>query len=210
MAWVRLDDGFFAHPKVLAAGDAALGFYTRALAYCAHYMTDGFVPKRWAEKEGGKSKCAVLTSVGLWREQDASYYIPDFLEYNFSADELKERRKRDREAKQRQGQKGAAKRHVVREDVMELCNLLADLVEENGSKRPNVTQRWRDEARLLLDRDKRPLNEAKDLIRWTQSDPFWKSNVMAMPKFRQQYDRLRLQSKDRAGGTPTDYHDDDI
>lgn len=97
-----------------------------------------------------------------------------------------------------------------RADVAELCELLADLVEENGSKRPAVTKAWRDSARLLLDRDGRELDSAKRLVRWTQGDSFWRSNVLSMPTFRKQYDRLRLaanrqleerkQSSTRAGG----------
>jgi len=42
-----------------------------------------------------------------------------------------------------------------RPDVEQLCRLLADGIEANGSKRPNVTQGWRDAARLLLDKDGR-------------------------------------------------------
>ncbi|WP_065961229.1 hypothetical protein [Curtobacterium sp. UCD-KPL2560] len=79
-----------------------------------------------------------------------------------------------------------------RADVTELCELLADLVEENGSKRPAVTKASRDSARLLLDRDGRELDAAKRLVRWTQGDSFWQGNVLSMPTFRKQYDRLRL------------------
>jgi hypothetical protein len=79
-----------------------------------------------------------------------------------------------------------------RTDVAELCDLLADLVEENGSKRPAVTKAWLDAGRLLLDRDGRDLETAKRLLRWTQADSFWRANVMSLPTFRKQYDRLRL------------------
>ncbi|MDY1005723.1 hypothetical protein [Curtobacterium sp. CFBP9011] len=79
-----------------------------------------------------------------------------------------------------------------RADVVELCELLADLVEQNGSNRPPVTKTWRDSARLLLDRDGRELESAKRLVRWSQADDFWRSNVLSMPTFRKQYDRLRL------------------
>jgi hypothetical protein len=79
-----------------------------------------------------------------------------------------------------------------RADVAELCELLADLVEENGSKRPTVTKAWADAARLMLDRDERELESAKRLIQWTQADSFWRANVLSMTTFRKQYDRLRL------------------
>jgi hypothetical protein len=76
--------------------------------------------------------------------------------------------------------------------VANLCSTLADLIESNGCKRPTVTDRWRTDARLLLDRDARPLGEALQVMRWALTDEFWKSNILSMPKFRAKYDQLRL------------------
>lgn len=87
-----------------------------------------------------------------------------------------------------------------REDVEGLCTLLADLIERNGSNRPTVTKAWRDAARLLLDRDGRPLDEARALIEWSQQDEFWRTNVLSMPTFRKQYDQLRLKRQGAQGG----------
>ena len=80
----------------------------------------------------------------------------------------------------------------VRPEVEALCDHLADRIEQNGSKRPRITKGWRDAARLLLDRDDRDLDQAHLLIDWCQGDEFWRSNVLSMPTFREQYDRLRL------------------
>lgn len=89
----------------------------------------------------------------------------------------------------------------------DLCELLADLVEGNGSKRPTVTQRWRDEADRMLRIDKRSLDEATALLRWSQADPFWCSNVMSMVKFRAQYDTLRLRRQSGTNGHSEDLPD---
>lgn len=83
-----------------------------------------------------------------------------------------------------------------REDVDRLCDLLADLIEANGSKRPTVTKAWRDAARLMLDKDERDPVKAENLIRWCQADDFWRSNVLSMPTFREKYDQLRLKALD--------------
>lgn len=80
----------------------------------------------------------------------------------------------------------------ARPDVEELCSLLADLVETNGSKRPTITKAWRDAARLMLDRDGREPEKVRNLLRWSQADGFWRKNILSMPKFRQRYDQLRL------------------
>lgn len=82
-----------------------------------------------------------------------------------------------------------------REDVDHLCDVLADLIEANGCNRPKVTKAWRDDCRLMLDVDHRDPGEAERLIRWCQADPFWRSNVLSMGKFRKQYDPLLLKAK---------------
>lgn len=90
-----------------------------------------------------------------------------------------------------------------REDVLSLCNLLADLIEGNGSKRPTIGQGWLDAARLMLDKDGREVEKAARLIRWSQDDAFWRANILSMPKFREKYDQLRLQSeKQPSSGRP--------
>lgn len=81
-----------------------------------------------------------------------------------------------------------------RPDVDQLCGLLRDRVLANGSK-ASITEKWRREARLLLDRDQRPLEEALWLIDWCQNDAFWNTNILSMPTFRKHYDRLRMQSR---------------
>lgn len=79
-------------------------------------------------------------------------------------------------------------------DAERLANLLADLIEANGSKRPNVTKTWIDEIDRMIRLDERPVDLIEKCIRWCQHDPFWRANVMSPSKLRKQYDRLRLAS----------------
>lgn len=83
-----------------------------------------------------------------------------------------------------------------------LCSLLAGLVEANGAKRPAITRAWLDAARLLLERDERPLEEAERLIRWCQADGFWRANILSLPKFGEKYDQLRLKELDARSKVP--------
>jgi hypothetical protein len=81
--------------------------------------------------------------------------------------------------------------------VERVCRLLADRIEGNGSKRPTITEAWRREARLLLDEKRDPpttVEKVVALIDWCQNDPFWKCHIRGMPKFRAQYDALRLKA----------------
>jgi hypothetical protein len=44
MGWVKLDDGFFRHPKALAAGQNARLLAVVAMCWSGQYMTDGAIP----------------------------------------------------------------------------------------------------------------------------------------------------------------------
>jgi hypothetical protein len=96
----------------------------------------------------------------------------------------------------------------VRGDVLRLCSRLADRIEANGSKRPAVTSRWHDAARLMLDRDGRTESQVTSAIDWSQDHEFWRSNILSMPKLREKYDQLRLQAARTA--RPRENGTDDI
>lgn len=86
---------------------------------------------------------------------------------------------------------------VDRPEVEALCQHLADRIEANGSKRPTVTKRWRDAARLMIDRDGRTVEQIRGAIDWATNDEFWRANILSMPKLRERYDQLRLQAQRR-------------
>lgn len=86
----------------------------------------------------------------------------------------------------------AKKTEQPREDVDHICKHLANWIVKNGSKRPNITQKWRTEARLLIDRDGRTVEQVIKAIDWCQEDEFWKGNILSMPTLREKYDQLRL------------------
>lgn len=109
--------------------------------------------------------------------------------------------------KGREGSKEGKGTSAIKLADAPLSHLLADLIEENGSKRPEVGKAWVDAERLLLSKDERPRQEAESLLRWCQAHEFWRSNVLSMPTFRRQYDKLRLQAQrrgERSGEHPAD------
>lgn len=85
---------------------------------------------------------------------------------------------------------------VEHPEAKKLCERLAELMVANECKPPTITKTWLNEARLLLDRDKRPLAEAMSVLEWCQDDQFWRKNIHSMPTFRDKYDRLRMQTQD--------------
>lgn len=81
-----------------------------------------------------------------------------------------------------------------RPDVEHVCAHLADRIEANGCKRPAVSKKWRDAARLMIDRDGRTEQQIMTAIDWCQDNEFWRSNILSMPKLREKYEQLRLQA----------------
>jgi hypothetical protein len=77
-------------------------------------------------------------------------------------------------------------------EVHDACNLLADLIEGNGSKRPEVTDRWLRDMERLHRIDKRSWEQITKAIHWCQDDDFWRANILSPAKLRIQYDQLRL------------------
>ena len=76
-----------------------------------------------------------------------------------------------------------------------LCTLLTELMIGNECRPPTITKEWRAEARLLLDKDRIDPDLAEKVLRWSQADPFWRTNIHSMPKFRAQFDQLRTKRK---------------
>ena len=84
---------------------------------------------------------------------------------------------------------------TVSDVVLSLCDHLADRVAENTGKRPRITKRWHDAARLMLERDKYTPDQIRGAITWCQDSEFWRANVLSMPTLREKYPTLRLHAQ---------------
>ena len=175
----------------------------------------GNVPGTDAGSRAGK-----LAEVGLLTREGGGYRITAWLKWNKSAEEMGRERTRDQQRKQASVQQvsgngtgngtgnapgtGTGTRRQrsytdqirsdesSRADVTALCDALSDGLRANGVKH-TVTDDWRRTARLMIDRDNRPPDEAHNIITFATTDEFWKTNIHSMGKLREQYDKLRLQ-----------------
>ena len=86
-----------------------------------------------------------------------------------------------------------------RPDVDRLCARLADRIAANGANRPNITRKWKDAARLMLDNDNRTENQVRNMIDWCQDHEFWHTVILSMPKLREKYDQLKMQANRELG-----------
>jgi hypothetical protein len=84
VVWFKVDDSFTDHPKVAAAGKAALALWVRAGPWSARHLTDGYVPAHMLSTFGGNRAAAnALVKAGLWTaEPDGGYRFHDWDQYN--------------------------------------------------------------------------------------------------------------------------------
>jgi len=88
-----------------------------------------------------------------------------------------------------------------------LSELLLSLINERyeNYKEPNI-QTWARDIDLLLRVDKRSIEDAEKIIRWSQQDSFWKDNVLSPGKLRKQYDTLWLKMQPGSNQNQKELH----
>lgn len=111
MSWVRLDDHFPTHPKVVAAGGDAAWLHVCALCYCAEHLTDGLVPKRLLARLSDRKQptrlAQRLVDAGMWSDDGDDYRIHDYLTYNRSRVDVEAEREAARLRRQNGGKRSA-------------------------------------------------------------------------------------------------------
>lgn len=118
MAWVRLSDDFYDHPKFDKAGVLGIALFTAGLAWANRNLTDGFIPRkaalrmldfedavdavRNADRNGvtntlhnddltpaiTRSTVQALVDAGLWHVEEDGYRIHDYLDYQYSKEQI--------------------------------------------------------------------------------------------------------------------------
>lgn len=97
MGWVRLDDNFADHPKVIALSDTAFRLYIEALCYSNRQLTDGFIPMAVYLKASKNDDADYLIEAGLWEEVPNGYQIRSYNEYQPTREKVNEKREQARE-----------------------------------------------------------------------------------------------------------------
>lgn len=107
MTWLRIDDTFPEHPKVVGLDASTKWLHVCALAYASRNLTDGYIPAGALRGLGGtKRMVTALVDAGLWEGYDAggdpaNYLIHDYLDYNRSRKDVEEEREAARKRMKR-------------------------------------------------------------------------------------------------------------
>lgn len=97
MTWVKLDDAFFRNPKVTAVQPLGRLLYMAGLCHCADTLSDGEIhsrdlPSLYLQSGASAKHVGQLVDAALWVRHADSYWVPDFLAYNPSREQVMKQR----------------------------------------------------------------------------------------------------------------------
>lgn len=95
--WFKVDDSLATHPKVLEAGNAAMGLWVRAGAWCAQQLTDGFVSAAAVSMLGTRDEAETLVAADLWTEVEGGFEFHQWDERQPSRADAEDRRAKNAE-----------------------------------------------------------------------------------------------------------------
>lgn len=130
MAWIKLDDQWMDHPKIIRAGRDARDVWLASITWCAKHLTDGYFPEELlptlcvmagVDVANCQQFARILLDVCLWEATDIGYYVHDYLDYN----PTKEQTEATKMARKRAGRAGGAAK--------------AAKTKQNASKMPSKT-----------------------------------------------------------------------
>lgn len=118
MPWVRLDEDFAEHPKVVTAGPLAMAMHVAGLCYANRNSTDGRIPRPIAKRlidlddftQSWEDVVADLLTAGMWTETEQGFEIHDYLEYQPSKADVEAKRADLHAKRAAAGRKGAEAR----------------------------------------------------------------------------------------------------
>lgn len=94
------------------------------------------------------------------------------------------------------------KEKELNQDDIRLVQLLVDLMQRNNPSSTTLQKlttarqaAWLIECRLLREKDGKSPEDIEAVIRFSQDDQFWKSNILSMGKLREKWDMLWLKAR---------------
>jgi hypothetical protein len=104
VTWVKLDDQFFGHPKVIDLSKDAKLLYLAGLTYCSEHLTDGRISPAALRLVAAMvdaprdATAAELVAAGLWERTTDAYQVHDYLKHQPPAEVVRQKREdaRDR------------------------------------------------------------------------------------------------------------------
>lgn len=142
--WIKIDDSYFTHRKIVQLTGPAILMDLTGIAYCARELTDGYVA------DGAVLLVSALAKVGdpaphveelarvvRWERGDGGWWIHDYLDYQPSKKQVLELR----EIRAEVGRKGGRASGEARSKLLEMRSKLSSKIEANTEAKSNPASR---------------------------------------------------------------------
>lgn len=222
MPYLNLHLDYFDHPKtkrligLLGRGSEVLPI--RLWAFCGKHRAEtgslaGIAAQEIEDLAGwwgakGKMIEAMLTcgkpGFGFLQEQNGDLVIHDWKDH---AGHLVKYQKRAKIASRKRWgnatsnasrMRQASHKQCLEKSATRIAYILRDFIFSNNPKHKTISEKtlqdWALEVDLMVRRDHRSYEEIEKVLRWSQEDSFWRTNILSMGKFRKQFDQLFLKA----------------
>jgi hypothetical protein len=184
VAWVRLDEHFSDHPKIVSAGPLGAWLYVAGLCYCNRLLTNGFIPLSQVDRlaphrqdqdirDSPMQLAERLCTLGLWgegtRKGVAGYIVHDFLKYQPSKKHVMEARAKSAE---RQGRFQQRHRHAPRNAPRNaVSNAVSNAPRNGGSNAaPDPDPGTKKQPTVVVAAKPPPDPRVKEFLTWFQAE----------------------------------------
>jgi len=141
VTWFKVDDQLAFHPKVIQAGNSAMGLWVRAGSWCGAHLTGGELPTHMIRTLGAQTRDAKrLVEVGLWESTSGGYRFRDWDEYQPTKDQVEAKREADRERQRRHRSK------PTKAVTPTVSHAVTDAVTNDAPSRPVPTNKKKERA----------------------------------------------------------------
>jgi hypothetical protein len=121
MPWFKVDDTFAMHEKVMAAGNAAVGLWTRSGAWSMQQLTDGFVPNHVVRALGTPKERRTLVEVSLWVEAEGGVRFLNWDERQPTKEQVENARTAAAERQRHARERAKSRRDSQRDDTCDFA-----------------------------------------------------------------------------------------
>jgi DnaD/phage-associated family protein len=107
MPWIKLDDNWMDHPKIIRVGRDARDMWLASISWCAKHLTDGIFPSELLptlsimagiDVANCQTFANLLLDACLWEIVDDKYQVHDYLDYNPSKEQAESTKTARKEA----------------------------------------------------------------------------------------------------------------
>lgn len=104
-SYAPLSAHYYKDDAIAEAGPMAELLYVRGLAFCADVLSDGYISDVQFQRfvsvgvTNAKRHAARLCEVGLWRRDEAGYWVVAWARWNLTKEQIQEKQRKDAERK---------------------------------------------------------------------------------------------------------------